>query len=379
MYNNCSKPTTSPCGTPLGWGVDYPFWVDEIRPDYCGLEGYKLSCQDNGLVLDLASDIKYNVLEINPFTFTIEAKLSDSPLHSICELSSSSNQDTKHNDPLFSSSEKSEVIYLFYNCSDPAQTTSIKEYFSCESDNRDPVYFFRNNSFAQAQKNLSSCNYTRIPVHMSLLEEFIMDPAQQKQEKLFEGSFEIYYNTENQEVCKGCYKNHDGVCWKDTYIGSEDPCLYQSVDIFSITNTWFIHCELDSQWICESSSNSNQDTKHNDPVFYSHENSEVIYVFYNCSDHAQTTLTKAYFSCQSDNRDPVYFFGNDLFAQAQKYFSSCNYTRLPVNKWLFEQFIMDPAQQTAEKLFEGSFEVYYKKEGNQQVCKDCNEHDDGVC
>ncbi|KAL1819398.1 hypothetical protein ACET3Z_014267 [Daucus carota] len=230
MYNNCSKPTTSPCGTPLGWGVDYPFWVEQdIRPSYCGLEGYKLSCEDNGLVVDLALDIKYNVLEINPFTITIESKPLGNPLKSICEPSSSSNQDTEHNDLMFYSLENSEVIYVFYNCSDHAQTTSIKANFSCWNDNRDPVYFFRNDLFVQAQKKLSSCNYTRLPVKMRLLEEFKSDrnPAQQTAEKLFEGSFEVYYNKEgNQQVCKDCYEHDNGVCWKDTYVGSKDPCLY---------------------------------------------------------------------------------------------------------------------------------------------------------
>ncbi|XP_017247608.1 LEAF RUST 10 DISEASE-RESISTANCE LOCUS RECEPTOR-LIKE PROTEIN KINASE-like 2.1 isoform X2 [Daucus carota subsp. sativus] len=230
MYNNCSKPTTSPCGTDLGWGVNYPFWGEDIRPSYCGLEEYELSCEENSLVVDFASDIKYNVLAINPFTITIELKPLGNPLKSICEPSSSSNQDTEHNDPVFYSRENSEVIYVFYNCSDHAQTTSIKANFSCGNDNRDPVYFFRNDSFEQAQKKLSSCNYTRLPVHMSLLEEFISDhnPAQETAEKLLVGKFEVYYNVENNQVCKECYEHDDGLCWKDTYVGSKDPCLYQS-------------------------------------------------------------------------------------------------------------------------------------------------------
>ncbi|XP_017247401.1 LEAF RUST 10 DISEASE-RESISTANCE LOCUS RECEPTOR-LIKE PROTEIN KINASE-like 1.1 isoform X3 [Daucus carota subsp. sativus] len=227
MYNNCSKPTTSPCGTPLGWGVDYPFWVDEIRPSYCGLEGYKLSCKDDGLVVDLASDIKYNVEAIDPFKHTIDLNFLENPLKSICDASSSSNQDTEHNHPLLSSRENSEVIYLFYNCSDPAQTTSFNANFRC--GNKDPVYFFRDELFAQAQKNLSSCNYTWLPVNKWLFEKFIWDPnpAQQAAEKLFEGSFEVYYNVENNQVCKECYEHDDGVCWKDTYVGSKDPCLYR--------------------------------------------------------------------------------------------------------------------------------------------------------
>ncbi|XP_063948558.1 LEAF RUST 10 DISEASE-RESISTANCE LOCUS RECEPTOR-LIKE PROTEIN KINASE-like 2.1 isoform X2 [Daucus carota subsp. sativus] len=227
MYSNCSKPTTSPCGTQLEWRVDYPFWVDdEIRPSYCGLEGYKLSCEDDGLVVDLASNIKYNVQAIDLFKHTIDLKILDNPLKSICDASSSSNQDTEHNHPLLSSRENSEIIYLLYNCSDPAQTTSMKANFSCS--NQDPIYFFRNDLFAEAQEKLSSCHYTRLPVNMRLLEDFTWDPnpAQRTAEKLFEGSFEVHYNNEeNQQVCKDC-NQHDGVCWKDTYVGSNDLCLY---------------------------------------------------------------------------------------------------------------------------------------------------------
>uniref|UniRef100_A0A166BBL2 Protein kinase domain-containing protein n=1 Tax=Daucus carota subsp. sativus TaxID=79200 RepID=A0A166BBL2_DAUCS len=52
-YSDCSSATTVRCGEATYDQIHYPLWGENIRPKYCGLEGFELSCENTNLVIDI--------------------------------------------------------------------------------------------------------------------------------------------------------------------------------------------------------------------------------------------------------------------------------------------------------------------------------------
>lgn len=75
-YSKCSKNTTFKCGKTTLNPISYPFWVENIRPSYCGFEGFTLGCERNETpVIDIRVYSKYGVVKIDLYTVTITLNL----------------------------------------------------------------------------------------------------------------------------------------------------------------------------------------------------------------------------------------------------------------------------------------------------------------
>lgn len=81
-YKVCSDIVTA-CGKPVR-GFQYLFWGENIRPPYCGLEGFELSCENSNLVIEIGTESKYRVVEINSTTSVLTLNPYNDILGIIC-------------------------------------------------------------------------------------------------------------------------------------------------------------------------------------------------------------------------------------------------------------------------------------------------------
>ncbi|KAK1404276.1 hypothetical protein POM88_003881 [Heracleum sosnowskyi] len=228
MYNKCKEKTTRACGGKdiKGGLIEYPFWGTDIRPEYCGLEGFELSCEEEGdLAVDIGLDSKYRVAEVNLSASVLILNRFDDSLDDICasNLTNSTILDEKL---LYDYGENTEEIHLFYHCDPPAvNTNGITSKFTCPSGDKKEVFFLRKDGLPEYRERLKSCKYGRLPVNKSVLEQQITKKEVEVQE-LFKGNIEVRYNKTYINACLDCFLTK-GSCWNGTNI-TNNTCLYSN-------------------------------------------------------------------------------------------------------------------------------------------------------
>ncbi|GAY32994.1 hypothetical protein CUMW_274460 [Citrus unshiu] len=108
--------------------IGYPFWGNNIRPQYCGRQGFELQCHDNDYATKLIGHQSFRVLEINNPTMRIVIAdyVGRDCLESIRKSSIS--------DPLFNYTEKVRNLSLFYDCSGDSSSQLGKNKYNCTSE-----------------------------------------------------------------------------------------------------------------------------------------------------------------------------------------------------------------------------------------------------
>ncbi|XP_074371076.1 LEAF RUST 10 DISEASE-RESISTANCE LOCUS RECEPTOR-LIKE PROTEIN KINASE-like 2.4 [Apium graveolens] len=223
-YNDCKEMTTHACGKPIKGGLEYPFWGDhDIRPSYCGLKEFELSCEEDDLVVDIGSDSKYRVVEVNPSSSGLILHRNDDSLEDICASTLTSS--TILDETLYDYGDNTEEIHLFYQCGPAADPTGITFKLPCSSGDKKEVYFIPNNDLPKYRQSLGSCKYATLPVNMSVLDEIIHNKRQLAE--LLMGDIKVRYNSINKNACIDCVKT-DGLCWNGTSTEEDNTCLYSN-------------------------------------------------------------------------------------------------------------------------------------------------------
>ncbi|KAL8132623.1 hypothetical protein AgCh_008199 [Apium graveolens] len=216
--------TTHACGKPIKGGLEYPFWGDhDIRPWYCGLKEFELSCEEDDLVVDIGSDSKYRVVEVNPSSSVLILNSYNNSLEDICASTLTSS--TILDETLYDYGDNTEEIHLFYQCGPAADPTGITFKFPCSSGDKKEVYLIPNNDLPKYRQSLGSCKYATLPVNMSVLDEIIHNKRQLAE--LLMGDIKVRYNSINKNACIDCVKT-DGLCWNGTSTEEENTCLYSN-------------------------------------------------------------------------------------------------------------------------------------------------------
>ncbi|KAK1404263.1 hypothetical protein POM88_003868 [Heracleum sosnowskyi] len=190
-YNMCKEKTTRACGgKDIRGGLEYPFWGTDIRPSYCGLEGFELSCKEGDLAVDIGSDSKYRVVEVNLSASVLILNRSyDDPLEDIC-ASNLTNSTILDEIVLYDYGENTEEIHLFYHCDPPAvYTNGITYKFTCPSGDKKEI-------------------------------------TKKEAQELFKGNIEVRYNKTYRNACHDCFLT-EGLCWNGTNI-TNNTCLYSN-------------------------------------------------------------------------------------------------------------------------------------------------------
>ncbi|XP_017247605.1 LEAF RUST 10 DISEASE-RESISTANCE LOCUS RECEPTOR-LIKE PROTEIN KINASE-like 2.4 [Daucus carota subsp. sativus] len=221
-YSDCSNTTAIGCGDTTFKNPLYPFWGESFRPDYCGLDGFELHCENNDLVVDIGSRSKYHVVDFNSATGVLTLNRSDDPLGSICASGEATS--TILNATLYDYTDYTEDLSLFYNCADDFDSVWVDYTFTCQSNSKKRVYFFLGNSFDLVEDKLESCTNTTLQVDKTAFEELKSNRIEP--EALFKRSFEVHYNRINEGACSDC-KATEGLCWRGTN-SIDNTCLYSN-------------------------------------------------------------------------------------------------------------------------------------------------------
>eukprot|EP00257_Ricinus_communis_P026733 XP_025014147.1 LEAF RUST 10 DISEASE-RESISTANCE LOCUS RECEPTOR-LIKE PROTEIN KINASE-like 1.2 isoform X1 [Ricinus communis] len=104
-YSNC---TPFSCGNMSS--ISYPFWGNG-QPDYCGLPGFRIDCEEGISILDIMS-LKYHVIDIDPESQILRIARADL-LDKICPVQY---LNTDLNITLFNYTSNDENGTLLYNC-----------------------------------------------------------------------------------------------------------------------------------------------------------------------------------------------------------------------------------------------------------------------
>ncbi|KAK1354209.1 hypothetical protein POM88_047465 [Heracleum sosnowskyi] len=225
MYKVCSKMTTSACGKPIR-GIEYPFWGQNIRPEYCGLKGFELSCEENDLVVDIGTDSKYQVAEINPSRSLLTLNPYGDAVKKVCASSWDSSKIL--NETLYEYGKNTEGFRLYYNCDSGSQDTErwILSNITCSGDDdKFQLFYSTDNSVELPPQGIRCSNNITLPVDKTMHDQFLLNNSMPLGQ-ILEYRFEVHYKI-NNSACSDC-KESGGVCWKNTDLEVDSKCLYET-------------------------------------------------------------------------------------------------------------------------------------------------------
>uniref|UniRef100_A0A162A9J5 non-specific serine/threonine protein kinase n=1 Tax=Daucus carota subsp. sativus TaxID=79200 RepID=A0A162A9J5_DAUCS len=310
----------------------YPFWGEDIRPSYCGLEEFHLTCEDNYLVIDIGSNSKYHVVDIN-LSGVLTLDRYDDPLGNICasqEASSTVLNETLYSfgDQAIRSSIEPRLLVL-----SGLGLLGIRPTLRCNTTTircgdrtfNNPLYPFWGKSFRPAY-----CGLDGFELHCEN-NDLVVDI----------GSLSKFHVVE--------FNSAKGVL---TLNRSDDP--------------------LGS--ICASGEVTS--TVLNATLYDYTEYTEDLNLFYNCDAEIESVWLDYTFTCKGDSKKRVYFFlGNSFELVDQDKIESCSNTTIQVDKRVFDNLKNNRIEP--ETLFNRSFEVHYNRM-NERACLDCKQTE-GLC
>ena len=227
-YSECSNNATLRCGETTLGPIIYPFWGQNIRPSYCGLEGFEFSCENNEIpVIDIGSGNKYRVADIYPLAGEIILNRYAHKLEETCAPKFSS---TTLNTKLFEYGPGTEDLYMFYGCPLDLHVRlklGIPNNFTCRTrEKRTKVIFGVESHLKDDLHRLNKlCKPPiRVPVNWTDLENLPTNVTQLLQ-RLSERKFAVYYKI-NETACRDCWGAGTGrVCWNGAEVGVNSSCL----------------------------------------------------------------------------------------------------------------------------------------------------------
>ncbi|KAL1824755.1 hypothetical protein ACET3Z_011533 [Daucus carota] len=225
-YSECSKNATFRCGETKLEYIYYPFWGKNVRPSYCGLEGFELSCENKETpVIDIGSGNKYRVAEIHLFAREIILNRYAYKLEDTCAPKfSTSTLNTK----LFKYGAGTEDFYMFSGCPlhlNVPVKLAIPNNFTCGTGEKGTKVIFGVESHLKAylpRLNELCTPSIRVPVNWTDLENLPTDVNRLLQ-RLSERSFVIHYKI-NYTAC--CWEP-GRVCWNGAEVGVNSSCLHK--------------------------------------------------------------------------------------------------------------------------------------------------------
>ncbi|KAK1384074.1 Protein kinase domain-containing protein [Heracleum sosnowskyi] len=227
-YSECSKTATLKCGKTTLGPIYYPFWGEHIRPSYCGLEGFELSCKNNEIpVIAIGSKSEYRVVKIDPDVSAITLHRYDDHLVDDCTPVFNT---TILNKKLFEYSQGVEDLYMFFGC--PLHlhvpvTVGVRNNFTCKcgAKNKQVIFGVQSNLEDYLYKLRKQCQTPiRLPVQWTDFEIFSKN-SRAPLKQILDSSFEIHYKI-NESTCHECRK-YGGECWNGTDIGVHSRCLHK--------------------------------------------------------------------------------------------------------------------------------------------------------
>ncbi|KAJ4713434.1 Leaf rust 10 disease-resistance locus receptor-like protein kinase [Melia azedarach] len=207
LYAACNRPYT--CGQQIR-DMWYPFWGNNIRPQYCGRQGFELKCNDNQNSTILFGDQSFQVLNINMLAQKMIIARNDL-LDSLCSAGMLEETIINHN--LFSYGPNVRNISLFFACSGELSSLGQNN-FSCTTIRGDTIsgfYIINGDSLLQNRSN--SCKKViKVPFLKTddLPVNNTNDLLAGRVTEVLKRGFEVEYRADNAS-CSNCLSSL-GIC-----------------------------------------------------------------------------------------------------------------------------------------------------------------------
>ncbi|GAY67497.1 LEAF RUST 10 DISEASE-RESISTANCE LOCUS RECEPTOR-LIKE PROTEIN KINASE-like 2.1 [Citrus sinensis] len=203
--------------------IGYPFWGSNIRPQYCGRQGFELQCHDNDYATIRIGHQSFRVLEINNTNPIMRIVIADyigrDCLESIRKSSIS--------DPLFNYAEKVRNLSLFYDCSADFSSQLGKNNYGCTSEGGVVIrsFYTIDNYDDSRLPNLSNSCSRVIKVPIQPTRPNILYLTEGKLIEALNQGFEVRYVADDMR-CSTCTSSQSGgICGSNQY-SDEFSCLY---------------------------------------------------------------------------------------------------------------------------------------------------------
>ncbi|KAL1363653.1 LEAF RUST 10 DISEASE-RESISTANCEUS RECEPTOR-LIKE PROTEIN KINASE-like 2.4 [Arachis hypogaea] len=202
-YSICSKPFS--CGTRIT-NASYPFWGGN-RPQFCGTNGFKLTCTNNTTSLQIASQ-KFHVLAINQTQSTMRLVRTDF-VYDRC--SSNLTNTSLNGSPFHFLPNTLHNITIFYDCPSGDHYTNN---FTCQNDSSKRGFYAVNVTRAQQFRNCG----------VSVQVQVSGSVGNNLKGALDEG-FDVQYDADLSSKCKTCTES-GGVCGTNNETDSSQFSCY---------------------------------------------------------------------------------------------------------------------------------------------------------
>ncbi|GAY69228.1 hypothetical protein CUMW_270310 [Citrus unshiu] len=225
QYMSCNS--SHSCGTLQD--IRYPFWVHNIRPQFCGLRRFELECHDNEYATIGIGHQSFRVLEINNTHPIMRIVIADyvgrDCLESIRESSIS--------DPLFNYTEKVRNLSLFYNCSGDFSSQPDKNKYRCTSEAGVVIrsFYTIDNYDDSPLHNLSNSCSSVIKVPIQLTHPNIRYLTDGRLIETLNQGFEVRYVADDK-LCSTCTSSQSGGICGSNQSSDEFSCLYPPRHVF---------------------------------------------------------------------------------------------------------------------------------------------------
>ncbi|XP_050227409.1 LEAF RUST 10 DISEASE-RESISTANCE LOCUS RECEPTOR-LIKE PROTEIN KINASE-like 1.4 isoform X4 [Mercurialis annua] len=218
---NCNQ--TYSCGHFTN--VYYPF-SGGLRPAYCGLPGFQLTCLHNATSVLTINSLNYQVLELNQIVQTLILTRLD------LNNTACTNQliNTTFSNTLYSfESIHNEILSLFYGCDDSALPSKPPNLFACEIYGKKDAYYWFGPVPNDPILSRFHCNITlTVPVLKSSIPILENNPSFLGD--VLRGGFNVSYNNPFANDCADCFRS-GGHCGFDLSSGrplcickNDQPC-----------------------------------------------------------------------------------------------------------------------------------------------------------
>ncbi|CAL5445210.1 unnamed protein product [Camellia sinensis] len=215
-YTTCHEKEYD-CGEQIK-GIGYPFWGED-RPQYCGVQGFELTCVSNENTTIVIEKQAFHVLHINQSAYSMTIARTDL-WNNICLPNFSSttlNWNHFDYDPYHVVN-----ITLFYDC--PPNPTASSDYIKNKSHFQCPVVaggqssnfiFFVEEPYNSHFPEWECKSRIKVPVLPEVLGAFWGDDTMTVEELVKQGFGADYHEMDKFQHCKAC-NDSGGECGTDT-------------------------------------------------------------------------------------------------------------------------------------------------------------------
>ncbi|KAJ4713423.1 Receptor-like kinase [Melia azedarach] len=227
QYGTCGRPYA--CGEHIK-DIWYPFWGDNIRPHYCGRQGFELKCHDNHNTTIQFGDQNFRVLSVN----MLQQKMiiaQDDLFRSPCPAAIMSREIfIKH--PQISYGQNIGYFNLFFNCSGELSSVGQNN-FSCPAEREEITGFYTIDGESRLQNRSNSCNRVlRVPFQQTDPPLGTNDLLAGRLSEALQRGFEVQYSVDN-ESCTKCMSSF-GICGSNQF-SDQFTCICRDHKTHSLT------------------------------------------------------------------------------------------------------------------------------------------------